>query len=163
MKGAILEKGEKSYTHLLSLFSALGNIQNEYNWLVTNCDIYYYSKLTKKLISGKYCWLSGEELTEIVEDYDLQWVWVVLSGFDKDIRLKEILEYPLPYVDGYTGFWKNPVSIQHPLASIEIAAFDSSGTIIISKEDAITTDFIKAFPLSEDLYGYNKEHSIYFL
>ena len=34
-------------------------------------------------------------------------------------------------------YWHNPVSMQHPLAEIEIVAGDSSWTIFISKQDDI--------------------------
>ena len=34
---------------------------------------------------------------------------------------------------GYDGFWKNPVSIQHPLAELEIVAWDSTLTLLISR------------------------------
>jgi hypothetical protein len=72
------------------------------------------------LTAKDHCWLSGNELTTVVESEDFQWIWAVLSGFNKDISLAKVLEFPLPYADGYKGFWENPVSIQNPLASIEI-------------------------------------------
>lgn len=53
---------------------------------------------------------------------DFQWIWGVLSGFEKHIELDDVLRSELPYADGYAGFWKNPVTIQHPLADVEIVA-----------------------------------------
>jgi len=77
-----------------------------------------------------------------------------LSGFEKNIDLEEVLKFPLPDAQEYEGFWKNPVSIQHPLASIEIVPWDSTLTLVISKENKIVSDFKKHYPLSEDLASY---------
>ena len=153
--GAILEKGEKYYTHLGKVFGAIGNRQNEYNWLITDCECYPATEKFSELFDRDYCWLSGDELTSIVNTEDFQWVWAVLSGFNKNIPLNKVLESPLPYADGYTGFWKNPVSIQHPLASIEIVALDSSLTLVISNQKGFVHSYMKAFPLSEDLSIHN--------
>ncbi|MBB6713395.1 hypothetical protein [Clostridium gasigenes] len=49
----------------------------------------------------------------------------MLSGSPQNITIDEILKYPLPYADGYKGFWKNPISLQHPLVEIEIVPWDS--------------------------------------
>lgn len=153
--GAILEKGEKYYTYLRKVFDAIGNRQNEYNWLITNCECYPATQEFSEMLDKDYCWLSGDELTSIVNAEDFQWIWAVLSGFSKDIPLAKVLESPLPFADGYTGFWKNTVSIQHPLASIEIVPWDSSLTLLISNQKNLVDDFMKAFPLSEDLSLYN--------
>lgn len=79
----------------------------------------------------------------------------MLSGFEKNVTLHEVLRYDLPYANDYDGFWNNPVSIQHPMASVEIVPWDSSLTLVISKDDELVEDFMKAFPLSEDLETYN--------
>lgn len=153
--GAILNKGEKFYTYLRKVFTAIGDEQKQYNWLITGCVCYPRSQRIEELLSNEYCWLSGDELTVMVENEDFQWIWAVLSGFDKEIPLSLIIEHPLPYADGYTGFWKNPISIQHPLASVEIVPWDSSLTLLISKRMELVDQFMKAFPRSEDLSLYN--------
>ena len=156
MRGIILDKGERFFTYLGSVFSAIGNAQLSYNWLITACECYPQTDSFYKLFhNNEHCFLSGEELTAIVEAEDFQWIWAVLSGFDKSIPLEEILKYELPWADGYTGFWQNPVTIQHPLADVEIAPWDSSLVLIISKNDKIIADFKNVFHLSEDLAEYN--------
>lgn len=79
-----------------------------------------------------------------------------LSGFDKNISLSEVLLYPQPYADGYKGFWRNPLSIQHPLANLEIVAWDSSSILCFSRNEDIVKDFLNFFPLSKDLAIYNQ-------
>ena len=97
-------------------------------------------------------------MSSIVAKEDFQWIWAVLSRFEKDIPLSEVLKYLLPYADGYSGFWKNPVSIQNPLASVEIVPWDSSLTLVISKHKEIVNDYMAAFQYSKDLVQYNAEY-----
>jgi len=153
--GAIIKQGEKYYTDLGKVFRAIGNEQINYNWLITDCVCYPQNAEIDNLLVKEYCWLTGEKLTEIVEQESFQWIWAVLSGFAKDIPLSEVLKYPLPYADGYEGFWKNPISMQNPLASIEIVPWDSSLALIFSDKKSIIDNFMKGFPLSENLALYN--------
>lgn len=155
--GAILEKGEQYYTYMSKVFHAIENVQTEYNWLITDCVCYPQSPDINALLSQKYCWLSGHELTSVVNQEDFQWIWAVLSGFRQDIPLEEILKHPLPCADGYGGFWKNPLSIQHPLAEVEIVPWDSSLTLIYSRRKEIVNSFRSHFPLSEDMASYNEQ------
>lgn len=152
--GAINEKGERWYTQMGRVFDAIHDKQTEYNWLIT--DIECVPRKIEELCYGKdFCWVTGEELTKIVRENDSQWAWAVLSGFDKSITLSEIMQYPKPYADGYKGFWKNPLSMQHPLAVIEIVPWDNSLTLFFSKREALVNDFLKFFPFSKELSAYN--------
>lgn len=159
VKGAILEKGEDYYTYFRKIFRALDNFQKDYNWLITACEAYpsRFGHMQRIMQSkhGDYAWISGEELTGIIERDDFQWVWAVLSGFDKRYAKEEVLSFKRPYADGYPGFWKKELSLQHPLASIELVAWDSSLTLFISKNEALVKKFRDAFPLSEDLQESN--------
>ncbi len=152
--GAINEKGEKWYTQMGRVFDAIKDKQIDYNWLITDMDC--VPQKIEAYCRGKgYCWLTGEALSQLVREDDWQWVWAVLSGFNKGITLSEVLKYQEPYSDGYKGFWSNPLSIQHPLATIEIVPWDSSLTLFLSKEENLVKDFLRFFPLSEDLAIYN--------
>ena len=171
--GAIDEKGKKYYTYLRSVFDAIHDEQKNYNWLITDSEAYPDLEEAKKLSTrhlnltvdakprlvhdGDYCFLSGEELTEIIDREDFQWIWAVLSGFEKSIPLEEILRYPLPEADGYEGFWKNPLALQHPLATIEIVPWDSSLTLVLSTQKELVRMFLDATPGSRDLAQYNQE------
>ena len=85
----------------------------------------------------------------------VQWVWGVFSGFEPQISKEQVMQYPTPYADGNAGFWTNPLSIQHQLASIEIVAFDSSFALLFCREKKIYDDFRAAFPLSRNLAELN--------
>lgn len=158
MKGLLLNKGEKYYTYLGKIFAGLNNFQKEYNWLITDFEC-YGQKIGRKIenYNGEnYIWITGEELTDIIMEEDFQWIWAVLSGFEKNITWEEVKKYTFPYADGYRGFWSENISIQHPFAAIELVAFDSSFTLFISKKDELVDKFRKVFPLSVDLEKYNK-------
>ena len=169
--GVIDTKSKRLYTYLKAVFDAIDNKQIEYNWLITDTEIIAHSdKLDAlntsvhwKYENGKpiaipapnYYFLSGEELTKIITEDDSQWIWGVLSGFEKSIPIEEILKYPLPKADGYEGFRKNPPSIQNALASMEIVPWDSSCVLLLSTKKAIIEKFKKTFHKCQDLSAYN--------
>ncbi len=155
MKSAILEKGEAYYTFLNKVFKAIDNEQLKYNWLITGYECYPSNSTFRELFSQEYVWLTGQELSDIIGAEKFQFVWGVFSGFKPEIPLNEVLQHDMPYADGYTGFWLDDVGIQHPLADIEIVAFDSSLTLFISKHDELADKFLHALPLSEDLSAQN--------
>lgn len=156
MRGIILQDRECYYTFLKDIFALIDNVQTEYNWLISDYECYPQKSKYFELLQGDYCWISGKELTDMVEDENFQWIWGVFSGFPKNISRDEIFSYKLPQSEGYSGFWKNPISIQHPLASIEIVAWDSTLTLIISKEDGFFTKIKERDIKIEDLELYNK-------
>ena len=152
--GAINAKGEKYYTYMKKLFEAIGNRQTEFNWLITDCICYPDDPKTDAMLSKDYCWISGDELTEIVGQEDFQWIWAVLSGFDKSVTLEEVLKYDFPRAEDYNGFWSKPISMQHPLARIEIVPWDSTMTMIFSDDKNIIDSFRAAYPFSVDFETY---------
>lgn len=154
MKGIIIQ-GEKYYTYLKKIFVSINNIQRDYNWLITNHECYPQNKKYEERLSGEYCWLSGNELTEMVGDEDFQWIWGVLSAFSTNLSKQDILKYDFPKPDS-VEIWKNPVSIQHPLAEIEIIPWDSSLTVITSKRNDIIDLLQSNGILMEDLEEYNE-------
>lgn len=164
IQGAILEKGEQYYTRFGKIFHTLHNFQTEYNWLITDCVAYPQNERTaagiEQAAHGSYNWFRGDELTELLEAEDFQWIWAVLSGFDPSIPKEEVLSvslrnHALPKAVDYEGFWQQTLSIQHPLAAVELAAFDSSGMLLISRQEKLVKKFRQTFPLSEDLAVHN--------
>jgi len=154
MKGAILEEGLEYYTYLDEVFPAFENEQLKYNWLISvfECNQYLDDILPYGV---EYVWLSGKELTDMVCSKEIQFIWGVLSAFNKNIALEQVLKYDLPWADGYKGFWHNPISIQHPLADVEIVPWDSSLVLLIAKDNIWVDRFLKHFPLGEDLALHN--------
>lgn len=156
LRGAILKKQKMYYTYMDKIFDALDNIQLEYNWLISHYECNQYPD---ELIpyNKEYVWVSGDDLTRIVSENKIQFIWGAFSAFNKEIMLNDVIEYSLPYADGNPNFWSTDFNIQHPLAEIEIVPWDSSLVLLISKHDTVVESFLKAFPLAEDLSVHNSK------
>ena len=122
MKGIILDTGEKGYSLFGRVFDNINVLSEKYNWLISYPECYPSNKELFEAFTENYTWLSGKRLKEILHTEDFLWIWGVLSGFPENITLEDVLKYPLPYADGYTGFWENPITLQHPLSEIELVA-----------------------------------------
>ena len=111
MKGAILEKGETGYTYLKKLFLSIRHAQKDFNWLITDCQCCTQSEAFYQRIFqyDRYGWLSGEELTRMVETEDFQWIWAVLSGFPRhislDMALPDSLAQQQDSMSPWTRYW----------------------------------------------------------
>ncbi|MBD5136643.1 MAG: hypothetical protein HDT39_11895 [Lachnospiraceae bacterium] len=136
------------------IYNCIENTDN-YNWLITNFECYPSNDEIVKILDNEYCWLSGSDLLQLLNKEDFQWIWGVFSAFPNEMELEEVLNYNLPYADGYTGFWKNPISIQHPLAISEIVAWDGSIILVISQNNEIIRSIMKNNLSAQDLEVYN--------
>lgn len=152
--GVIDSKSHKYYTYFRDVFPAIQNAQKNYNWLITDCYCNLSNPIEQEIDRQGYSWISGEALTAFAEQDDTQWIGAVLSGFAKDIPLDKILEYPLSVWE-HPGFWHNPLTLQHPLADVEIVPWDSSYTLLLSKNEQLIMDYRRAYPRSQDLIAYN--------
>lgn len=155
MKGLILNKGVQYYSTFGQIFKNIKDLSEKYNWLISDAVCYPQNKDYQNKFNELYTWMSGEELTQILADEDFQWIWAVFSGFDKNILLDEILKYDIPYAEGYSGFWKNPLTLQHPLSSIELGAWDSSCSLFLCENSTIIRKLKDIYPQAEDLAKYN--------
>lgn len=160
--GVIDKRSKSSYTYLSDVFAAIHNRQRDYNWLICDCEIIAGSDELDKLNKAEFSFLSGDELTAIVEKDDAQWIWGVLIGFDINISPDEILAHPIPRAEN-PDIWKAPVSLQHPLSSIEIIPFDSSCVLFITREKELIDLFRSSFPdceyMDDNAIHHDSEHS----
>lgn len=60
MKGVLIERGEKYYTFLKKIFLYIHNLQRNYNWLITAHECWPQTEKYAKLLSGEFCWMTGE-------------------------------------------------------------------------------------------------------
>ncbi|MGT2894999.1 hypothetical protein ACVRZR_01255 [Streptococcus entericus] len=146
--GAILDSGERAYTLMSEVFAPLSLKIEDYNWLVSHYWIYHIDDIPW---DKDYTWLTGEQLGQVFEKYPAhQWIWAVLSGFDKEVSLEEALSYPLPHPES-EELWQLPLTCLHPLVCHEIVAWDSTLTLVKSVQKEVVDSFREAFPLSDDL------------
>ena len=160
MYGLIITKlKSKGFTDLKEIFSVFGDVAKHYNWLLSSyeCSDYPSEKIP---FENDFVLLSGEDFVDILEVHEIQFIWGVATAYTKNISLESIQHYPLPLADGYEGFWNPDVAMQHPLADIEIVAWDSSLLLIIAKSKRLIETFAKEYPDSQDLSEYNRQYSI---
>ena len=149
MKGCIIEGSE-----IEKVFNCIKELKN-YNWLITDMECYTDDKNLLNVIDNKYCWVQGKDLLKLLKIESSQWVWGVFSAFSKNIELNDVLKYEYPYADGYKGFWKNPLTIQHPLATLEFVIWDGNFILVISEDHKIISDIMKKNNNARDLELYN--------
>jgi hypothetical protein len=147
------------FTDLRLVFRAIGERQDEFNWLVTDLEYIWLGSDGERpppfVGSGPY-WLSGSELSRIVAEYEIQFVWAVLSGFPPGVTLDLGHLEVEPYADGNPGFWVANPRIQHQLAEVEIVCWDSTSTLLLCQDRTIGESFRRYFPNAVDLTEYNK-------
>jgi len=145
-------------TDLRLVFEAFGGRQREFDWLLTDLELNRYPPglaYRPESRSSDARWLSGTELSEIVNTQDIQFIWGVLSGFPPGIAVDAVKRDTYPYADGNRALWAPNVSIQHPLAEVEIVCWDSSATLLLSRDDDLTGRFRRFFPEAVDLNEHN--------
>ena len=158
MKRCVSICDEKGYTMMLKVINSIGGKTLNHNWLITDIEAYpqkgvgeiddeLYSYLNEK----DYVFISNSDLLDMLEENDFQWVWGVFSAIPNIYSLDDVLKYELPYAeDNRDIYLDNNFIIQHPLAEIEIVAFDSSGMHIVAKDDYICERFKKVFNKSKE-------------
>ena len=175
----LILKGSKQmpyYTNMKIVFEALKDKQKELNWLITDTEIstagirgpadgtmssntiriYNSKEILIDFLNKKSVWISGEALTELIFESQMQFIWGVFSGFPKNISIDVNKLEVEPYADGNRGFWVPNPRIQHPLAAVEIVCFDSTLILLLTKDEDLGLSFKKYFTDAIDLSEYNQ-------
>ena len=89
-----------------------------------------YPKMSHPIV-----WIAGEDLSNLIKKYNPQFIWGVLSAFDKSINIDINNLLVEPYANGNEGLWVPSPNIQHPQAKLEIVCWDSYVTLFSKDED----------------------------
>ncbi|MDC2864199.1 hypothetical protein [Bacillus sp. BP-3] len=149
------------HTHLAPIFDAFQGREKEFNWLIT--DLEFATLQEEKLIrdyptmSHQITWIAGKDLSALVNKYDPQFIFGVLSAFDKSINIDVNNLLIEPYADGNEELWVSNPKIQHPQATLEIVCWDSTLILLLSKDVDIDKKFKSYFKDANDLNVYNAE------
>jgi len=161
MKGLIIHRQNNCnyFTNLTEIIDVMGDIALEYNWLISNyeCNVYPSDQIPFR---KQYVWLTGRELLSILEEHEIQFIWGVVTAYSSNIVPNDVLSYPLPFADGNTAFWQPEITMQNPLAEIEIVPWDATLVLIIAKSEEIVDKFANEYVNSDDLETYNRSHTI---
>lgn len=157
----LISVGDKSgYTMMLKVINAIGGRNLNYNWLITDIEAYPQKglgeiddELYSYLNENDYVFISNSDLLDILEKNDFQWIWGVFSAIPVNYSKEEVLKYDLPFAeDNGDIYLDNNFVIQHPLAEIEIVAFDSSCMHIVSKDKDICDCLKLVYPDARENY-----------
>ncbi|MCX7276204.1 MAG: hypothetical protein NTZ15_02610 [Burkholderiales bacterium] len=133
------------FTNMRSVFDALGFRASRYDWFVSDVETNYYGK---DFVSDDQ-WISGEALERLISEHDIQFIWAVFSAFPKGTR------FPVnnaPLVEDHAGYWSGvEVAPQLEGALFEIAAWDSSATILVGLPVDAEEAFSKKYPDAKSL------------
>lgn len=143
MKRLVIDSNNEYHTFLKKVFDLIDNRQAGYNWLISDFECYPVTQKNIELLSKEWCWITGEEFTRMIEEENFQWIWGFFSAFSKNITLDEVLKYNIPIANQNSDIWNNTISLQHPLAEMEIIAVDSTLTIINSRDDNVINKAMK--------------------
>ena len=157
MEGLILNEQTKYVTFLRPVFDSIGyDVIRSLNWRVTNAECGGSAFPAYSFANSKDTWISGDKLVEEVKNNpDVQLWWGLLQGFHKSVSEVDQKNESVVDIQNDTEIWKNPVTMRSTKAVIEIEAFDSSMTIVISNNKEILERLKCSFPLSELLSEYN--------
>ena len=147
---------------LLEIFSALDNIQNKYDWIISDADIFYPQlENTPKGIMERWNWnallISGQEMTDALSNGYVHFVaGGVLSAVPLGTKVEEVNKY-VPYWE-IENFGSPDYQFQTPLTQLEILCYDGYAWVIICNSDFSETVKKKLpFAMTEDeFYDYLK-------
>lgn len=146
------------HTDLRRLFEALNGRQREFDWLLTDLELNVYPPgISYQSTQEGAVWLDGTALSAIVEENDVQFIWGVLSGFPRGVRPDLSHLEPHPFACGNVELWAPDVQLQQPLAAVEIVCWDSSATILLSRDDDLSQRFREHFTDAVDLDEHNRQ------
>ncbi len=138
------------HTDIKLIFDALEGRQREFNWLIADHETY------PDIFNEKIILLSGDELTDIVTHNKIQFIWGILSAFDKSIDIDITNLSVIPTIGGEWKYGGEDVHTQNPLAIAEIICVDSSYTIFLSKDEDLSNRFLRHYSDAQDLHQWNR-------
>ena len=138
-------KAVRYFTNMGMVFNALRISPSAYDWYISDVETNYYGDEFK----SEDQWLSGVELGRFVAANEVQFIWAVFSAFPVGTRFD--VDEP-PIVEGNADYWSGfEVRPQLSGALFEIAAWDSSATILIGLPSHAEESFKAAYPDAKSL------------
>ena len=119
------------------------------NWLVTDLEFISHDPIPQLNNYRPSFEFTGQELSKIIQENRIQFIWGVFSGFEGPIPA--IPANKLPYADQNKSLWTTPEEFQISAAEIEIVCWDSSLAILKFKSPTLASEFLKAFPEAKEL------------
>lgn len=117
---------------LLEIFSALGNLQYQFDWVITDHDMWYDANCPEEV---KRRWqrtgllMSGEELTA---HYSAGYVWFCTGAVLSAVPLGTKSEQVWDHIPAWEVNFEDPdYRFQTPLTKLEVICYDGYAWVII--------------------------------
>ena len=110
-----------------------------------------YPKMSHPIV-----WIAGEDLSNLVKKYNPQFIWGVLSAFDKSINI-DINNLLVGLCKWKRRALGTKSKYSAPSSKIEIVCWDSSLMLLLSNDINIDDKFRNYFKEARDLNAYNSE------
>lgn len=143
------------YTDLKVVFDAFEGREHDFDWLLTDLDCNWFPP---ELRGDQDAWFfSGSELSNLVHQQDppVQFIWAVLTGFERGALPDPGSLKLIPRADGNPDLWRGTPRIQHAGALVELVCWDSGATFLLTADAELTMRFRAAFPEAVDLATFN--------
>jgi hypothetical protein len=153
MKKKLVERWEEMNTilddflELKQILNSFKGLVKNYNWLLTDLDWSYpqnyidyfedYREFEHSNDRLNNYWITGEKLMKLANNKEVYFIWGVFSAFEKNETIDLDKNKVEPYADGNPNFWVEHPKIQHPKAVVELVLWDSTLTLLLSKDNVL--------------------------
>ncbi len=160
MIGLVLHE-EGFVTYPYKVFKPIEEYVKALNWRITNVDCMGDgSDYCFPFEQQEDSFVDGETLFSMLREHPgIQWVWGALSGFPKSVPWEEIRKNPIEDVSLRQPYLENTLHHLEPGAVLEVIAFDSTDTYVLTDDPEVAERLLAAFPGagSLDEYVFKKE------
>lgn len=144
---------------LLDIFSALGDLQYQYDWVITDHDLWYAESCPEEVRRRWQCTgllMDGTELTAHVSAGHVHFILGgVLSAVPKGTQPCEVWNYE-PYWE-IEKFGSPGYCFQTPLTQLELICYDGYAWVLICKPD-FSKQVKKALPMAKTPDEFYPQH-----
>lgn len=136
---------------LLDIFSALGNLQYQYDWVISDHGLWYGENCPDD-VRKRWQWtgllMDGRELTEHLSAGYVSFLWGgVLSAVPKGTPLSQVRNYE-PYWE-IEAFDSPEYQFQTPLTQLELLCYDGYAWVLIC-DQAFSKRVKEALPMAKN-------------
>ena len=134
-------------TNLRHLVNSFADFHLNYNWLLTDVEADFGPFQGASFSRATIKYFSGAELSKLAFQFPEGLIaWGVLTALPLTLKI-DFAKMPVkPMADAAAAFWDGSPAIQFPGAVAEVVAWDSSFTILVSKDPELTAAFASYYP-----------------
>lgn len=154
MYGIVLN--EKHPTYPVDVFMCIEKEVKALNWLISNVECYGNDNYHFPFEDSDKVLISGQELFDLLQDHArIQFVWGLFQGFTSSVDPFEIMSKPEIDIQSLDLFTAKTIRHIDPDSVLEIVAFDSSETYILTDSFAVINKLACKYKKANILDGRN--------